>query len=115
MATKNWKEKNKDRMREYRRRWYAKNKEHAKTKVSERRLRLKTWFKEYKSNLKCNGCTESHISCLVFHHKDPSVKEMTINEAMRNGWSKKRTLEEIGKCEVLCANCHCKHHYLEGE
>lgn len=27
--------------------------------------------------------------------------------------SKKRIFAEIAKCEILCANCHCKEHYKE--
>ena len=37
-----------------------------------------------------------------------------ISDAVRLAWSKKRILAEAAKCEVLCANCHAKHHAAEG-
>jgi hypothetical protein len=32
---------------------------------------------------------------------------------MQRGFSRARMLREIAKCEVLCANCHIKHHLQE--
>jgi hypothetical protein len=49
----------------------------------------------------------------VFHHADPETKETTVAEAVRRGFGRKRLLAEIAKCEVLCANCHAKHHAKE--
>jgi hypothetical protein len=49
----------------------------------------------------------------VFHHRDPSEKEITIADAMRLGYGRKRILAELAKCEVVCANCHAKHHARE--
>jgi len=28
-------------------------------------------------------------------------------------WSRKRILDEVAKCIVLCANCHRKMHWVE--
>jgi hypothetical protein len=39
---------------------------------------------------------------------------MAIAQAVNQGWSKERILEEIKKCDVLCANCHFKEHYNAG-
>lgn len=38
---------------------------------------------------------------------------MTVANAVRRGWSRARILGELTKCEVLCANCHAKHHARE--
>ncbi len=102
-----------EKVRAARRRWYRRNAEHAKAKVNERRRALYKWFREYKSGLACQLCEENHPACLVFHHRDPSEKEITINAALRNGWGKERILKEIAKCDVLCANCHRKLHWAE--
>lgn len=95
--------------RKYRREWYYRNKTHARQKVKERQKEIKDWLSEYKSKLKCNRCDESFFYCLEFHHMDPSLKEGSISEM--KGYSKKKILEEINKCEVLCSNCHRKEHY----
>lgn len=50
---------------------------------------------------------------MVFHHRDPREKEITISEAMRRSFGRARILAEIAKCDVLCANCHVKLHARE--
>jgi hypothetical protein len=82
---------------------------------SNRRVRQKTreWLRDYKSRLSCIKCGESHPGCLDFHHKDPTQKDRAISQ--RSSWSIKKLKAEIEKCEVLCANCHRKEHYIVGE
>ena len=59
----------------------------------------------------CVRCEESHPSCLDFHHRDRGTKDADIATMRR--FSVVRLLAEIAKCDVLCANCHRKHHYDE--
>ena len=56
----------------------------------------------------CVRCGESDLACLDFHHRDPSEKEGHIGHIRR--FSVERINAEIAKCDVLCANCHRKHH-----
>lgn len=111
MATEEWILNNQDKIKEYRRKWYALNKARAKNAVNQRRKDLKNWFKEYKSSLRCSVCTENDVACMDFHHTDPSKKEFSIAIALASGFSKERILKEIEKTVVLCANCHRKFHY----
>ena len=111
MATEVWKKENKDKLRKYRRTWYKKNAEVAKDRVTARRKLLKKWFKELKSELRCVNCGENDPACIEFHHKDPSVKESTLNKAIHNGWSVQHVKEELRKCDPMCANCHRKLHF----
>jgi hypothetical protein len=104
--------------REYRaayiRQHYAENKAYYIERAAARKLRMAAWFTEYKSTLACVECGEDHPATLDFHHRDPSTKEANVSSTHRLGWSEKRILKEIAKCDVLCANCHRKLHY-EGE
>ncbi len=54
----------------------------------------------------CIICKESDIACLQFDHRDKTTKLFNISEAMGYGWEK--ILNEISKCDILCANCHHK-------
>jgi hypothetical protein len=78
-----------------------------------RQTTLAAWYGELKTKLACIRCGESHPACIVFHHADAKVKELTISDAVRRGCSRARIEREIEKCEVLCANCHAKHHAQE--
>ena len=62
----------------------------------------------------CKKCGEKRLYVLDFHHRDPSVKEGTINHMLKSS-SYNKLIEEIDKCDVLCANCHREFHYLERE
>lgn len=101
--------------------WYARTK-HKRTPdlvqrqtavKRERRQELIAWFAEMKETLSCRRCGESHPACLQFHHSDPQNKEVMLATAVRRAWSRNRILGEAAKCEVLCANCHMKHHARE--
>lgn len=100
-------------IRAARRKWYAKNKNHAKNKIKERKEDLAKWLQELKSNLTCKYCPENRIPCLDFHHRNPEEKEKGIPVTIRYGWSKERILKEIEKCDILCSNCHRWYHYNE--
>ena len=99
--------------------WYARTK-HLRDDLPRRRAAkkarkraLSAWLEELKGALVCNRCGEDHPGCLVFHHTDPAMKELGIADAVRRGWSRARIESELAKCEVLCANCHVKHHAQE--
>lgn len=116
MATKEWRLQNTEKLRQYRREWYARNKIGERNKQVEknriRRQSTKSWLKDIKSNLKCSRCPENHPACLQFHHIDPSTKEFSIGDKEVKDFSKEKILKEIQKCLVLCANCHMKEHYV---
>lgn len=101
--------------------WYARTKHRRTPELIARQTTVKRtrrrglieWFAELKQTFSCARCGESHPSCLQFHHTDPNAKEMMLATAIRRAWGKARILAEASKCEVLCANCHAKHHAKE--
>lgn len=92
--------------------YYCKNSKRKKAKAKERTIELRNWIDSIKENLQCK-CGEKRIAALSFHHKNPECKEFRIAVAAGRGWCKKRILQEIEKCEVMCANCHNHLHWLE--
>lgn len=94
--------------------WYYANNPKYKDRIQknnkESRERNVSWFREYKSNLSCTECGESHPATLDFHHTDPTIKEGDVSALARNN-NRAALLAEIEKCIVLCSNCHRKEHW----
>jgi phage gp46-like protein len=103
-----------DKIREYNRLYYLKNREKLLTNQAVKNRRFaeqrRKWLVDLKRSLKCVRCDESHPATLTFHHKKDVEKSFEIGNAIKLGVSLKRILAEIEKCEVLCANCHAKEH-----
>ncbi|WP_293029349.1 homing endonuclease associated repeat-containing protein [Natronococcus sp.] len=90
-------------------RWYYKNREKRIKRKDHRRSEIRRWLYEYKERYcECLRCEEDRPPCLDFHH--PNEKERSVATMVVNGHSKKSIREEIGRCVVLCANCHRLEH-----
>ncbi len=98
-------------LKKWNREFYLKNKAATYARVRTRRIQMRLWLDEYKSKLSCSRCSETHPACLDFHHKDGKTKEFSLGNVSGWGYGKKRMLHEIGKCVILCANCHRKAHF----
>jgi len=94
--------------------WYRRNARRKMAWQARRREELRAWMRTLKAELACARCGERALECLQFHHSDPQSKDLDLSAAVTNGWAKQRILDEIAKCEVLCANCHLKHHWRGG-
>ena len=113
--------KNPEKRRATVRAWYARTKHRRTVHIVARQTAVKRarflviteWFAQFKEQLACNRCGENHPACLQFHHTDPSRKEISVALAVHRAWSPKSILDEAAKCEVLCVNCHAKHHARE--
>jgi len=98
--------------KEIRKRSYNKNKKYYINKSKRYLKEIRLWFAELKSTLKCEKCGFSHPAALDFHHIDEKESDVSM---LINSCSKKRILDEIKKCIVLCSNCHRIHHYKKLE
>lgn len=54
----------------------------------------------------CVDCGETDMVVLEFDHVNPALKKFEISQAVRLGYNWDDVLEELDKCEVVCANCH---------
>lgn len=100
-----------DKQKEWKRQDYQNNKEYFRNKLKLRRIDNAKWLWEYKKDKKCAHCGFSHPAALIFHHINKEEKYHEISFMLINGWSQKKILEEINKCEILCSNCHMIHHH----
>lgn len=73
------------------------------------RKKVQEWLFEIKSSLSCFYCGKRHPAIIDFHHRDPKNKYKDISSIQ----GKDRIMEEIKKCDPICANCHRKLHYGE--
>lgn len=87
-----------------RRKYYYKNKKKQIAKKQERRVVIQKLIAEKKS-VPCVDCGVSYPSFVMdFDHlKD---KKFNIAGAPVKGYSLKKILIEIAKCDVVCSNCH---------
>ena len=92
-------------------RWsYRQNRQYYIDKANRRKKELRQWFVEYKSRQYCTQCGFSDLRALQFHHLGVKEPGFEVSALVAQGYSKDRILEEIAKCEVLCANCHFIEH-----
>lgn len=63
-------------------------------------------IRAYKANKGCADCGEKDPIVLDFDHRDRKTKKFKIGDCTRLGWSLNKIIEEAGKCDVVCANCH---------
>ena len=75
---------------------------HNQQREDRRRAELNI-IKEAQGCMRC-GYNEDG-SKLHFHHRDPSTKLFEIGKGI--AFSPIRVQEEIDKCDLLCAACHC--------
>lgn len=57
----------------------------------------------------CMRCGyDEHWSALEFHHLDPATKRFNVTAASSQPkqYPWEEVVEEIKKCDLLCANCH---------
>lgn len=91
--------------------YYARNADEIKRKAVENSRKRAELVRQYKEEAGCCWCGDTRHYVLVFHHRDPSEKSFTISTNL--GKSLPVLMEEIAKCDVMCANCHRELHYLE--
>lgn len=89
------------------REYHAKNRSRILKRMSsygrKRRAAVSSKINAIKTERGCGNCGIKDFRVLDFHHRDPRKKSFCVSHTTKG---EKKTLEEIQKCEVLCANCH---------
>lgn len=104
-----WKKKNPKRRREICRNWYwntpAQYRDNLKKMASAERREIRTWIGAIKLKAGCADCGyRKYAEALDFDHLRDKTHD--VGGMCNARFSKERILLEIGKCEVVCANCH---------
>lgn len=98
------------------RKYYEANKAKVKARTREHTTRtrkeVREWLHTYLLEHPCIDCGEDNPIILEFDHVR-GKKVFNIGEASSKGYSLKRVVAEVAKCEVRCANCHRKKTYKE--
>ena len=92
------------------RRYYAEKGEVHRDNVrrinTTQREALREKMLEYLESHPCQDCGNTDVRVLEFDHRDPSDKADDVSALMRKRISWALILNEISKCDVVCANCH---------
>ena len=81
----------------------------------EYRARRRRLIHEMKKSLSCVYCGYSNPLCIDFDHIDHSTKKAVPATMITGGYKWEDVLEEIAKCQPVCANCHRMKTILESD
>lgn len=88
------------------REWYLKNKELTYSRSIVAKEKRKEIVREIKESNPCTDCGHSYPYWIMhFDHIDPNTKVDDITRLLKTA-SIGVVLDEIKKCELVCANCH---------
>lgn len=104
MSTKEWRENNQEKMREYRREYYHRNKIDHYARNEVKRDKLRVYLKELKEK-PCTDCGQCYPHYVMdFDHVRGEKKYDPASLVNRGSWSVMK--KELAKCELVCSNCH---------
>ena len=101
--------KDKEQQRLAERRWYAENKAKVAAKKDRKRERLRQLVRDAKS-VPCTDCGVTYPYYVMDLDHVTDDKAMIVSKLV-NFCATQRLLDEIAKCEAVCANCHRERTY----
>jgi hypothetical protein len=94
----------------YRREHYQRNRrsyiERNARLLRDRRIEWQRRLWQYLIEHPCVDCGQKDPLVLEFDHIQPTTKRLAVSQMVQRGFAWPTVLEELGKCEVRCANCH---------
>jgi hypothetical protein len=85
--------------------WYLKNIDKAKLRSKEGRKRFYTWFYALKDK-PCTDCVVKYPYYVMQWDHLPGYEKIGTISNSKVTKNRTKILEEIKKCELVCANCH---------
>ena len=65
------------------------------------------WYRELKADKPCADCGGVfHYAAMEWDHRPGTEKSAIVSALVAQTNSRRRVLEEIAKCDLVCANCH---------
>jgi len=74
--------------------------------VKKNKERLRQWMMEVKDDGPCADCKTHYPPYVLDFDHVRGKKLLSVSEMVERCYGKKKILEEIEKCELVCANCH---------
>jgi hypothetical protein len=93
---------------------YDREKESILEKRMQKQQPIVAWYKQYKTTINCIRCGKNDPACLHLHHRNKADKKSNIASYVFAASSLEKFIDELNKCDVLCANCHTIEHWKEG-
>lgn len=79
------------------------------------RTLLKRELDEYKESVGCADCKERYPHYVLQFDHLPEFIKIDNPAQLYHKYNKERAWEEVRKCEVVCANCHCIRTHTRGQ
>lgn len=80
-----------------------------------RKQGIVAWMRELKSSQPCTDCGGwFHPAAMTFDHLPGTTKRDHVSNLVYAGY-RKVLLDEIAKCELVCANCHAVRTFMREE
>lgn len=95
---------------------YLKHQEEVKLRSRQRKLEARILLQEIKESKPCMDCKKFWpYYVMQFDHREGSDKKFDISKWAITSLNKEALMNEIAKCDLVCANCHAIRTYLRAQ
>jgi len=93
--------------REYDAEYWRRTRIHRLRLRKKHRRKLVAWYRALKEGTPCSDCGGVfHHAAMQWDHLPGTTKRREVSNMVLTGFRRETILDEIAKCELVCANCH---------